>query len=138
MTHHAAMAKVRTIRDNTQRDRARRMRRDDTDAEARLWNALRDRRLGGGRWKRQVPRGASIVDFYCFDAGLVVEVDGGQHADQISYDARRTAWLEAQGCRVLRLWNSDVLANFNGVCLAILDACGATTRAEVLAEAGAA
>jgi len=138
MTHHAAMAKVRTIRDNTQRDRARRMRRDDTDAEARLWNALRDRRLGGGRWKRQVPRGASIVDFYCFDAGLVVEVDGGQHADQISYDARRTAWLEAQGCRVLRFWNSDVLANCNGVCLAILDACGATTRAEVLAEAGAA
>ena len=124
MTHHIAMAKVRTIKDNTQRDRARRMRREDTDAEARLWNALRDRRLGGWRWKRQVPRGHYIVDFYCFDAGLVVEVDGGQHADQIAYDARRTTWLVTQGYRVIRFWNSEVLSNSDGVCLAILAACG--------------
>jgi len=124
MTHHALMARVRTIRDTTARDRARRLRREDTEAEARLWNALRDRRLGGWRWKRQVPRGPYIVDFYCADAALVVEVDGGQHGDRIAYDARRTACLERLGLRVLRFWNSDVLTNRDGVCLAILEACG--------------
>jgi very-short-patch-repair endonuclease len=118
------MAKVRTLRDNTQRDRARRLRREDTAAEARLWGALRDRRLGGWRWKRQVPRGPYIVDFYCADAALVVELDGGQHAEQIDYDARRTAFLEELGLRVLRFWNSQVLENSDGVCVAILDACG--------------
>ncbi|HLZ74581.1 endonuclease domain-containing protein [Phenylobacterium sp.] len=124
MIHYAAMAKVWTIRDTTQRDRARRLRREDTPAEARLWNALRDRRLGGWRWKRQVPSGPYIVDFYCPEAALVVEVDGGQHADQIAYDERRTAYLERHGLRVLRFWNSAVLTNSDGVCLTILEACG--------------
>jgi very-short-patch-repair endonuclease len=124
MTHHAPMAKVRTIRDTTQRDRARRLRREDTVAEARLWNSLRHRRLGGWRWKRQVPCGPYIVDFYCAEAALIVEVDGGQHADQAAYDERRTAYLERQGLRVLRFWNSSVLTNSDGVCLMILEACG--------------
>jgi len=64
------------------------------------------------------------VDFLCVEAGLVVEVDGGQHADQVAYDARRTAYLERSGLRVLRFWNSDVMTNRDGVCLTILDACG--------------
>ena len=117
MTHHIAMAKVRTIKDNTQRDRARRMRREDTDAEARLWNALRDRRLGGWRWKRQVPRGHYIVDFYCFDAGLVVEVDGSQHdePDQRRRDAVRTGWLEAEGYEVHRYWAWDVMRDVDQI-----------------------
>jgi very-short-patch-repair endonuclease len=118
------MAKVRTLRDTTPRDRARRLRREDTDAEARLWNVLRARRLGGWKWKRQVPQGSYILDFYCAEASLVVEVDGGQHSEQIAYDERRTAWLEGKGLRVLRFWNSDVLTNRDGVCLTILDACG--------------
>lgn len=106
------------------RHRARTLRRDDTQAEARLWNALRARRLGGWAWKRQVPWGPFILDFHCTDARLVVELDGGQHADQIEYDDRRTAYLERDGLRVLRFWNSAVLTNRDGVCESILDACG--------------
>jgi len=113
----------RTLKDRTPVDRARALRRADTDAEARLWSSLRDRRLGGWRWKRQVPRGSYIVDFYCAEARLVVELDGGQHADQVAYDARRTAYLETLGLRVLRFWNSEVLTNCDGVCLTILNAC---------------
>jgi len=56
--------------------------------------------------------------------GLVVELDGGQHSEQVAYDARRTAYLEGLGLQVLRFWNSDVLTNRDGVCLTILDACG--------------
>jgi very-short-patch-repair endonuclease len=100
------------------------MRREDTEAEARLWNALRARRLGGWRWRRQVPKGPFIVDFLCVEASLVVELDGGQHADQVAYDARRTAFLEGLGLRVIRFWNSAVLTNRDGVCLTILEACG--------------
>jgi very-short-patch-repair endonuclease len=104
--------------------RARELRRDDTVAEARLWNALRAHRLGGWKWKRQVPWGPYFLDFLCRDAGLVVEVDGGQHSEQIDYDARRTRFIERSGLRVLRFWNSAVLENRDGVCLTILDACG--------------
>ena len=118
------MANVKTIRDHMPRDRARRLRREDTDAEAKLWNALRDRRLGGWKWRRQVPKGPFIVDFLCPEAGLVVELDGGQHSEQVEYDARRTAYLERLELRVIRFWNSAVLTNRDGVCLTILDALG--------------
>jgi very-short-patch-repair endonuclease len=118
------MAKVRTIRDQTRRDRARRLRREDTEAEARLWNVLRDRRLGGWKWRRQVPKGPFIVDFLCVEGGLVVELDGGQHSEQVEYDARRTAYLKRLGLKVLRFWNSEVLTNRDGVCISILDALG--------------
>ena len=124
MSHFPLMATFRTLKDTTLRDRARAMRHDDTDPEARLWNALRARRLGGWRWRRQVPKGPFIVDFLCIEAGLVVELDGSQHADQAGYDARRTAYLEGLGLRVMRFWNSAVLENRDGVCLMILEACG--------------
>ncbi|TAJ68626.1 MAG: endonuclease domain-containing protein [Phenylobacterium sp.] len=118
------MATFKTLRDNTPRDRARALRREDTEAEARLWNALRARRLGGWRWRRQVPRGPFILDFLCVEAGLVVELDGGQHADQMAYDAHRTAHLEDLGLRVIRFWNSAAPTSRDGVCATILDACG--------------
>jgi very-short-patch-repair endonuclease len=104
--------------------RARRLRREDTVAEARLWNVLRAHRLGGWKWKRQVPWGPYFLDFLCRDAGLVVEVDGGQHSEAAGYDARRTDFIERSGLRVLRFWNSDVLQNRDGVCQTILEACG--------------
>lgn len=118
------MGKVRTCRRTATVTRARALRRTDTRAEARLWSALRAHRLGGWKWKRQFPFGPFFLDFACTDARLVVEVDGGQHADQRDYDARRTAFLEAAGWRVMRFWNADVLTNRDGVCLTILDACG--------------
>jgi very-short-patch-repair endonuclease len=117
------MATFKTLKDPTPRDRARALRRDDTDAEGRLWNALRARRLGGWRWRRQVPKGSFILDFLCVEACLV-ELDGGQHADQVAYDARRTSYLEGLGLRVIRFWNSAVLTNRDGVCATILEACG--------------
>jgi very-short-patch-repair endonuclease len=88
--------------------------------ERRLWNRLRARRLGGWKWRRQAPRGPYIVDFLCGEAGLVVELDGGQHADATTYDDRRTAYLEAQSLAVFRFWNVEIIENLDGVCETIL------------------
>ena len=98
---------------------ARRLRRDLTDAELRLWLLLRDRRLAGYRFRRQHPVGDFIVDFACTKHHLVVEADGGQHSDSEA-DARRTKILEEEGWRVIRFWNNDVLANTEGVVETIL------------------
>jgi very-short-patch-repair endonuclease len=121
---HQEMGRIHTVRRAAATARARKMRRDGTDAEARLWNAVRAHRLGGWKWKRQVPFGPYFLDFLCGDAGLVVEVDGSQHAEQVAYDERRTAYLARRGLRVLRFWNADVMTNRDGVCSSILDACG--------------
>jgi adenine-specific DNA-methyltransferase len=120
------MGIVRTRESGARIQRARQLRADDTNAETRLWTALRDRRLGGWKWRRQAPRGPFVLDFLCSEARLVLELDGGQHAkaEAVDYDARRTAYLERQGLRVLRFWNSEVLTNRSGVCLTILQACG--------------
>jgi very-short-patch-repair endonuclease len=118
------MPTVRILRDPTLRNRARGMRAEDTRAEAALWNALRAHRLGGWKWRRQVPKGPYIVDFLCDEGRLVVEVDGASHFDQVAYDERRTAYLATAGLRVLRFQNSAVLTHLEGVCLAILDALG--------------
>ena len=104
--------------------RARELRAEATRAERLFWWALRNRQLGGWKWRRQVPRGPFVVDFLCVDAELVVELDGGQHADAEDYDARRTAWLKKQGLRVIRFWNIEVTEHLDGVCDAILAACG--------------
>jgi very-short-patch-repair endonuclease len=95
------------------------LRRNTTDAERRLWAALRDRRLEGYKFRRQHPIGRFVVDFACTKHHLVIEADGGQHDESLS-DARRTAWLENQGWRVLRFWNNDILANTEGVVSTIL------------------
>ena len=118
------MGEAHTPRRTATIARARTLRREDTRAEAHLWNALRARRLGGWKWKRQLPFGPFFLDFACAEAALVVEVDGGQHAEQLGYDGRRTAFLERAGWRVIRFWNVDVLTNRDGICLTIPDACG--------------
>src|ERR1700683_906678 len=99
--------------------RARQLRQDSTDAERRLWSALRDRRLSGYRFRRQYPIGPFIVDFACTRERVIVEADGGQHSDSKT-DGPRTAWLEDQGWRVIRLWNNEILLNPEGVIDAIL------------------
>jgi very-short-patch-repair endonuclease len=90
------------------------MRRIATDAERKLWFLLRDRRLDGIKFRRQVPFGPYTLDFVCFERGLVVEVDGGQHAESES-DVKRDAYLRAEGFRTVRYWNTDVLKNPDGV-----------------------
>jgi very-short-patch-repair endonuclease len=85
-----------------------------TDAERKSWYAPRDRRFSGLKFRRQVPIGHYIVDFVCFEHRLVIEVDGGQHADSL-HDQRRDRWLAANNFRVLRFWNNEVLTNLEGV-----------------------
>jgi very-short-patch-repair endonuclease len=99
----------------------RKLRRNSTDAEMVLWLALRDRRLGGFKFVRQEAIGNYIVDFVCRDRMIIVEVDGGQHADNLR-DVKRDGRLSATGYRVMRFWNSDVLKNRSGVLEIILDA----------------
>ena len=105
--------------DSFSANRARRLRRDATDAESRLWLKLGDRRLSGFKFARQRPIGPYIVDFVCRDRKLIVEVDGGQHADNVR-DRIRDDNLAAEGYRVLRFWNTDVLSNMDGVLITIL------------------
>ena len=100
--------------------RAKRLRRDMTDAERRLWRELRARNLGA-KWRRQQPIGSYIADFVCQQARLIVEVDGGQHNGSEA-DERRTAWLESVGYRVLRFWNNEVSENAEGVLIRIAQA----------------
>ena len=97
------------------------LRQNATDAERRLWSLLRNRRLQHYKFRRQHPIGAFVADFACTKHRLVVEADGGQHNESAA-DARRTAWLESQGWRVIRFWNNEILANTEGVLIAILQA----------------
>jgi very-short-patch-repair endonuclease len=99
--------------------RARTFRREMTDAERRLWSLLRGRRLSGYKFRRQRPLGPFIADFACIEHRLVIEADGGQH-NESDRDARRTAWLEKLGWRVLRFWNNEILQNPEGVSDTIL------------------
>lgn len=106
-----------------------------TDAEKRLWYRLRGHRFGGFKFKRQVPVGSYIVDFACIGRGVVVEVDGGQHAESAN-DRIRDAWLNAQGLRILRFWNHDVLANTDAVLETIMNAL-VGTEAQTLSRRAA-
>ena len=94
---------------------ARDLRQNQTDAERVLWQRLRGRRLLGCKFRRQYPMAPFIVDFVCLERHLVIELDGGQHAQQSDYDSKRTRALEARGFRVLRLWNNEVLTEMDGV-----------------------
>jgi very-short-patch-repair endonuclease len=99
--------------------KVRGLRRNATDAETKLWFAVRDRRLGGFKFVRQEPIGPYVVDFLCRDRKVIVEVDGGQHAES-ERDQVRDAYLVSEGYQVLRFWNSDVLGNISGVLETIL------------------
>ncbi len=99
----------------TRKTRARGLRRHATDAERLLWSRLRGRQLMDRKFRRQVVVGPYIVDFMSIEDGLIIEADGGQHAEHAWYDARRTAFLESRGYRVLRFWNNEVLGELDGV-----------------------
>jgi very-short-patch-repair endonuclease len=104
---------------SAKRQFARRLRRDMTEAEDRLWRELRSRRLDRIKFRRQVPIGSYIADFACLDARLIVEIDGSQHAET-HRDVVRDAELKRRGFRILRFWNDDVLKDINGVCGTII------------------
>ena len=105
------------------RIRARELRHAETPAEHKLWQRLRDQQLAGYKFRRQHPIGSFVVDFYCPAARLVVEVDGESHLAQAEFDARRTEWLQQYGYRILRVTNSEVYTEIEGVLTAILAAC---------------
>jgi len=92
------------------RDRARRLRRNQTYAEQKLWIFLRSRQLAGFKFRRHYPVGSFIVDFCCFERRLVIELDGGQHADHTVADQRKT-----RGYRVLRFWDNEVINEIDAV-----------------------
>ncbi len=98
-------------------ERARALRKDMSDAEWTLWQAIRRGQIDGFRFRRQHPIGTYIADFVCLEKRLIIEVDGGQHTEeaQIEHDANRTDWLEARGFHVLRCWTNDVTQNMSGV-----------------------
>ncbi|MCI5077371.1 endonuclease domain-containing protein [Oricola sp.] len=98
---------------------AREMRGNPTQAEERLWGALRNRRLDMLKFRRQVPIGPYIADFVCMEAKLIVEVDGTQHAES-RRDSLRDTDLEARGFRVLRFWNDEVMRELDSVCATII------------------
>jgi len=94
---------------------AKRLRKDSTDAERLLWARVRASQLRGHKFKRQLPIGPYIEDFVCFEAKLVVELDGGQHVELDNLDRSRDAWLRSNRFQVLRFWNNDVMQNLDGV-----------------------
>ena len=101
--------------------RARALRHSMTDVERWLWSKLRDRRLGGYKFVRQMPIGPFFADFACRDARLIVELDGSQHAGS-RRDAMRDTFLVNQGYRVLRFWNHEVASGIADACETILAA----------------
>ncbi len=99
----------------TVRDRARQLRRNQTDVEGKLWTRLRARQVAGAKFRRQYPIGHSIADFCCYEQRLLVELDGGHHAEQVGADQTRTDFFVSRGYRVLRFWNNEVTENIEGV-----------------------
>ncbi len=112
------------VRADVRLQQARALRQSPTTAEQVLWRHLRNRQLAGTKFRRQHPLGPYILDFVCLAQGLVVEVDGGQHADlqAQAYDRQRTVWLRQQGLRVLRFWNHEVVQQTNEVLAHVLQA----------------
>ena len=104
------------------RQRARTLRREQTEAERMLWQRLRGGQLGGAKFRRQHSIGPFIADLCCLERGIIVEVDGAQHAGDVEQDQARTAFLEGAGYRVLRFWNNDVLRRPEAVVDAIAHA----------------
>ncbi|MFN3232031.1 MAG: endonuclease domain-containing protein [Alphaproteobacteria bacterium] len=109
---------------------ARRLRRDSTEAEKKLWSVLRNRQIEGMKFRRQVPCCGYVVDFICREEKLIIEVDGGQHSEDL--DALRTRRLEQAGYRVIRFWNNEVLQNIEGVITGIASAVNAVPHPDPL------
>ena len=99
------------------RDAARRLRKNETDAKSRLWRYLRRLETHGTHFRRQMPIGNFVVDFACPAAHLIIEVDGSQHSEDVGRrrDHQRTQWLQSEGYRVLRFWNSEIAREINAV-----------------------
>jgi len=95
--------------------RARVLRTNQTEAEKLLWKNIRNRQLNNKKFRRQHQIENYIVDFICMEQKLIIELDGGQHAEQQSYDEKRTEFLESEGNKVIRFWNNEVLTNIEGV-----------------------
>jgi very-short-patch-repair endonuclease len=112
-------------RTRTKTARARRLRRESTEVEKRLWSKLRDGRLDGLSFRRQHPAGPYVLDFYCPELRLSIELDGSQHQQTETRDAKRTAWLRRCGVTELRFWNNDVTQNLVGVLEGILETAAA-------------
>lgn len=100
---------------------AQNLRKNQTQAESLLWSKLRSRQISGYKFRRQHPVDRYILDFYCYEANLAVELDGGQHLDDevLFYDRERTSFLEGKGIRVIRFWNNDVLEHPDAVVMEI-------------------
>jgi very-short-patch-repair endonuclease len=103
---------------------ARALRRPLTVTEQKLWERVRDRQLGGLKFRRQHPIGRFVADFYCATCSLVIELDGESHVGRAEYDTKRTEWLQQQGYRVLRFSNHDIEHEMMGVLETILRECG--------------
>ena len=102
---------------------ARNLRKRLTDTERSLWSKIRARQIEGCKFRRQTPIGKYIVDFVCHEQRVIVEVDGGQHSENVEQDFIRDKWLREQGYRILRFWNNEVLTNIEGVLEVIRDNC---------------
>lgn len=115
---------ARLVKSERTLERARKQRREMSDEKRILWMLLRDRRFAAFKFRRLVPLGDYVADFVCFDRKLIIELDGSQHAEpeQATFDAKRTAYLEAAGFRVLRIWCGDLFKEREGVFEAILNA----------------
>lgn len=99
------------------------LRKNSTDAEKVLWRHLKAKQLDGLKFRRQEQIGRFIADFVCYEKGLIIEADGGQHASEKEKDDERTLWLNSQGFTVLRFWNNEILTNIDGVMEAIRMRC---------------
>ena len=102
--------------------KASNLRKNSTNAERVLWKHLKMKQVKGLKFRRQQPIGAHIVDFVCFQKKLIIEIDGGQHADNIS-DRKRDKWLIGEGFRIVRFWNQEVLINTKEVLEEIYGLC---------------
>ena len=109
----------------TPRERARRLRREETEAERFLWARLRARQLSGAKFRRQCTIGPFIADFCCLEHRLIVELDGGQHASEVKKDEARTDFLRKQGYEVLRIWDHEVFRETELVLQRIADSLAA-------------
>lgn len=103
-------------------NKAKSFRKRSTDAERKHWSVLRNRHFEGLKFRRQRPIGKYIVDFVCLEKNLIIEVDGGGHANQKEMDDERTRWLESQGFKVIRFWNNEIINETEGVSQAIVHA----------------